>query len=211
MYTNTRSLFFATLMTAVTACGEDFAAPTDGFLVDDSTDSTADSDLGEQDQEENFKSDLDQVAPESHCVLREDEAQAVCFPSFSEAIAFSTGEILDRDFLAADYPLSITTETHTTASQVVALGYENKSYSGSTLQFVANSGCSFVSQIKYFPSLPAGWDNRLSSYDVLDGTGCDNMWLYENTNYGGAKLQIGSASPDVGILDNAVSSARVQW
>ncbi len=182
----------------VAACTEENSAE-DEFAEDE----FAEDDFAED--------DFVEEASGGHCVLRAGASQAVCFSRFSEAIAFSTGEVLPPNALPAEYIPTITATAGNRANVVVALGYDSKNFWGSSLQLLAPSGCNWASQYWTFATLPAYWNDRFSSIDVLEGSGCESAVLYEHANLGGAKLTIGGAKADFGALDNKVSSIKVWW
>ncbi|MBC7227447.1 MAG: hypothetical protein H5T61_09450 [Thermoflexales bacterium] len=130
-----------------------------------------------------------------------------CFASFSEAIAVATDGALQ---LPPDWnPADGLPEGPAPAqgNVVVGIDYEGANFTGSTLVWETDhtpgcsDGTSFVA-----PSMPAGWNDRVSS--ARSYSGCNHYYHYEHTNFGGAVLDCGGSCSNMGVMDNQTSSER---
>lgn len=97
-------------------------------------------------------------------------------------------------------------------NQAVLLGdfYAGTSYTGAVLSYVTmeTAGCNAGTYGQ--PTLPSGWDNKISSFQVYASAGCTWGQLFENTSYGPGNSYVGYPSAtSLGGMDNATSSLRI--
>ncbi|MEU8004782.1 hypothetical protein AB0B66_26790 [Catellatospora sp. NPDC049111] len=152
---------------------------------------------------------------DKHCVARANvaEPQAICFDTFDKALQFASGGVLydlpkgssvaaKVDALNAKFGVNV-------VNTVISIEYTGSNHTGSDLIWVGQSGnCSTsTGNTDYtISSMPAGWDNVITSYRAYA-----NCWIkhFENTGHGGAVVGYeGARSYIGGALDNRTSSQR---
>jgi len=149
-----------------------------------------------------------------HCVLAAGEQQAPrCFATFPAAIAAATGgwvtgapaspadALRDPAFAAA-----VESTPTTLASVLVGIEYADINYGGSTLSMTASGRCDYSLDVDYrFPSLPSGWNDRISSFRSYSN--CAQQ-LFKSTSFtGGALTNIVSSMSYVGSAANDQASS----
>ncbi|MEU8079072.1 peptidase inhibitor family I36 protein [Catellatospora citrea] len=155
------------------------------------------------------------AAGDVYCVARVngEAPQATCFDTFDKALQFASGGVL------VDLPKGSGTVAKVEAmnagfgtfavNTVISIDYTGINFTGSALIWTGSSGnCSGpLGNIDYqIPSMPAGWDNVVSSYRTFA-----NCWVkhYELTNYGGASIGYSPTDANIGAaMDNRTSSER---
>ena len=134
-----------------------------------------------------------------------------CFESFAESIYAATNGRVELD--PSIEPDKITdsmlngNEKNDSASQDIVIGidWDNSNYTGSTYTWVVSgTGCNDTTYYEV-PSMPAGWNDRVSS--AIAYSGC-KFYHFRDTNYGGASVVCNDYCPTMGTLDNATSSER---
>ncbi len=135
-----------------------------------------------------------------------------CFETFPQAIAAATNGQVKLD--PATRPQDVTQELLDAESDldapdvqvVIGIDYDYSNYGGSTYTWVANDyGCS--STIQYgVPTMPSGWDNRVSS--ARGYSNCNYYYHYPNANYSGTPATCHTDCATMGTLDNDASSER---
>lgn len=138
--------------------------------------------------------------------------KAECFDNFADSIyAATNGRVqLDR-FIQPDEvtneSLNSTNGVSSTNSQVViGIDWDSTNFAGSSYTWVVSgSGCSSSTQYSV-PSMPSGWDNRISS--ARGYSNCNYFYHYQNTNYGGSSVVCNTDCSSMGSLDNATSSEK---
>ena len=193
----------------ITATGCDESAENPEF----SEDELAEFELSEFEPDDAVPQSLTSRA--RHCVLQADEdwdssdsasPEPVCFSHFPDAVMFATGEVIDPDMSPEEYhPMSLTSSQQTAATYVVGIEFSNTNYQGATLTLTSTSTC--ASGTKSYPTMPAGWDNVISSAKAYSG--CNHSYHYANVSFGGALIDAFTASPNLGLLDNNTSSIRI--
>lgn len=58
----------------------------------------------------------------------------------------------------------------------------------------------------YYPLMPSGWNDRVSSVKMASGNGCEAINMYENSYYGGFDRQCAFFCPSIGTMSNNMSS-----
>lgn len=90
---------------------------------------------------------------------------------------------------------------------VIGIDYDGPNFTGSTLVGGTRhtpgclDGSSFIAS-----SMPAGWNNRVSS--ARSYSGCNHYYHYEHINFGGAVLDCGDSCSSMGVMENQTSSER---
>lgn len=89
---------------------------------------------------------------------------------------------------------------------LIGTDYTDPSYGGSSLNWTAPGGCFYNGGRTSWsaPSMPAGWDNVVSSTRTYSN--CKATLLYDLTNYGGISMVTGCNSPALSFMDNRASS-----
>jgi len=138
--------------------------------------------------------------------------ESKCFDSFSESIRAATKGRVQLDHTiqpeaVTEYMLNGGAEKDLADVQVViGIDWDYTNFAGSSYTWVvSNNGCS--SSIQYsISSMPAGWDNRVSSARAYSN--CNYYYHYQNTNYGGSSVVCNTECSTMGSLDNATSSEK---
>mgnify|MGYP000920186108 CR=1 FL=1 len=142
--------------------------------------------------------------------------ESACFNSFSESIKAATKGRANLD--PSVRPPDVTDEmlnsvgdkssTSTTAQIVIGIDFDNTNYGGSTYTWVVTtSGC--TDTVFYsVSSMPAGWDNRVSSAKAYSN--CNYFYHYQNINFGTPSVVCNTDCSGMGSLDNATSSEKWQ-
>jgi hypothetical protein len=149
-----------------------------------------------------------------HCVLAAGERQtARCFATFPAAIAAATGgrvttapaspAVAVRD---AAFTAALEEASSTFASVVVGIEYADLNYGGASLSMTAAGRCDYSLDVDYrFPSLPSGWNDRISSFRSYSN--CAQQ-LFRGTSFsGGALTNIVSSLSYVGSAANDQASS----
>jgi hypothetical protein len=149
-----------------------------------------------------------------HCVLAAGSGQtARCYAAFPAAIAAATGgRVTDVPGSAAaavrdpGFTAALEDQAVTFASVVVGIEYANLNYGGATLSMTAPGRCDYSLDVDYrFPSLPAGWNDRISSFRSYSN--CAQQ-LFRGTSFsGGALTNIVSSMSYVGSAANDQASS----
>ncbi len=149
-----------------------------------------------------------------HCVLAAGERQTPrCYATFPAAIAAATGgRVTDAPASAAAavrdpaFAAALESVPTTFASVVVGIEYANLNYGGATLSMTASGRCDYSLDVDYrFPSLPSGWNDRISSFRSYSN--CAQQ-LFRGTSYtGGALTNIVSSLSYVGAAANDQASS----
>jgi hypothetical protein len=149
-----------------------------------------------------------------HCVLAAGDRQTMrCFASFPAAIAAATGgrvrsapaspaaAIRDPAFTAA-----VETQPVTFAAVLVGIESADLNYGGASLSMTAPGRCDYSLDVDYrFPSLPSGWNDRISSFRSYSN--CAQQ-LFRGTSFtGGALTNIVSSMWYVGGAANDQASS----
>lgn len=129
-----------------------------------------------------------------------------CFPTFAEAVEFATGGDLSADNPAALERTLDASGMAPASSSWVLLGieYANTGYSGASLVLYGSSGSGCGSSRTYgFPTMPTGWNNRVSSARSYAGCASSHYTL---TSYRGSVRTCQGGCSTLGTLNNNVSS-----
>jgi hypothetical protein len=131
-----------------------------------------------------------------HCALVAGSTTARCFSTYRAAVAYGTGgrvtdaplsaraAALDPSFARAMSALP----TATLASTLLGTEYANANFSGASLSLFGGGRCDDSSDADFrFPSLPTGWNDRISSFRSFSN--CAQQ-LFRNTSFGGGALTI---------------------
>ncbi len=138
--------------------------------------------------------------------------ETACFDTFAEAINAATagrvqldpstrpGEVTNDLLNPVDGSISPMTQV------VIGIDWDSTNFIGNSFTWVANDyGCS--STIQYgVPTMPSGWDNRVSS--ARGYSNCNYFYHYQNTNYSGTSIACHTDCSSMGTLDKATSSER---
>lgn len=140
-------------------------------------------------------------SPDRHCVVHLGEVGKSGQPSMSAVSCFASpvevkAEIARRNALSG------------AGTQAILIGtdYTEPSYGGSSLDWTAPTGCFYNGTRPSWgaPSMPAGWDNTVSSTRTYSG--CKATILYDGLNYGGISMVTGCKSPTLSFINNRASS-----
>jgi hypothetical protein len=162
---------------------------------------------------------------DSHCVARltgSGSAETQCFASFAEALQNASGGRLtegpknagsalrDPAFIARVEASNdqASRARSAAASTVISIEYAPSGWVGSDLIWVGTQNCTTSTNNTDYEvsSMPAGWDNVISSYRTFA-----NCWVkhYENTSFGGASVGYHGSRSFIGAaMDNRTSSQR---
>ena len=97
------------------------------------------------------------------------------------------------------------------AQTVIGTEYEHINFGGSSLNVTAPTGFVCTTTVadveRVLSSMPAGWDNRISSYRTFS-----NCWArhFEHINFGGANVGFSGTSSYIGDAMNDRTSS-IQW
>lgn len=138
--------------------------------------------------------------------------ESKCFDSFSESIRAATKGRVQLDHTIQ--PEAVTEDMlndgveidMTDVQVVIGIDWDYTSFAGSSYTWVvSNNGCS--NSIQYsISSMPAGWDNRVSSARAYSN--CNYYYHYQNTNQEGSSVVCNTECSTMGLLDNATSSEK---
>ncbi|TDD98110.1 hypothetical protein [Actinomadura rubrisoli] len=151
-----------------------------------------------------------------HCVIDlTGHRSMTCHASFQEAIAVaSAGHIAD----APDDPATavrsrafnarvngLAQRSGTASALVTSIEYDGTQYSGPSIVFTHDKVCtaSNLDIDDNLSALPAGWDNRISSFHGYSGC---RPRHWEEKLFGGAFTEYQDARETMGIMDNQASS-----
>ena len=135
-----------------------------------------------------------------------------CFATFDEALKASGAQLTQgskNTQSASDPAATERAGVAAAATYVLSIDYTGSNYTGNALIWTGPSPCTTrTTDVDYqIPSMPAGWDNVISSYKTYA-----NCWGkdWENTNYTGASVGYNGSRSYIGAaLDNRTSSE--QW
>jgi hypothetical protein len=165
---------------------------------------------------------------EQHCIMQADRfnssgelvergnGQLECFDTIAEAVyagsggtillpAETTGEQLSSEFLE-QYQVTTQSEAVPLGQILLATYWENANKGGSSISIWEWTVCSLFYHWG-FSTMPAGWDNRISSTESY--AGCYFNELSEHEHHQGAKQNCGQTGCLVSVspaLDNQTSS-----
>jgi hypothetical protein len=159
-----------------------------------------------------------------HCTLAAGANQPLrCFATFREAISVATrGRVTDAPASAAaaatdpafaarversNATATARTSAVTPAASVLAgIEYANVNFGGSTLSLSTGGSCDNSSDVDFrVPSLPAGWNDRISSFRSFSN--CAQQ-LFRSVNFtGGALTGIVGSLANVGAAANDQASS----
>jgi hypothetical protein len=133
-----------------------------------------------------------------HCALVAGSATARCFGTYRAAVAYGTGgRVTDAPLSARTAALdpafarsmsALPSTTATAASLLLGTEYANSNFGGASLSLFGAGRCDTSSDADFrFPSLPAGWNDRITSFRSFSN--CAQQ-LFRNTNFGGGSLTI---------------------
>ncbi len=136
-----------------------------------------------------------------------------CFDSFYESLKAATnGRILIDSSIQPhevtdDLLSSFSGDSLTDQQVVIGIDWDYADFGGGSYTWVvATSGCS--SSVSYnVPTMPSGWDNRVSS--ARGYSNCNSFYHYQNTDFGGSSVVCNiTGCSTMGSLDNATSSEK---
>lgn len=149
-----------------------------------------------------------------HCVLAAGDRQTPrCFATFPAAIAAATGGRVDTapaspTAAVRDPGFTAAVESAAVTAGAVLVGIESAdlNYGGASLSMTAPGRCDNSLDVDYrFPSLPSGWNDRISSFRSYSN--CAQQ-LFRGTNFtGGALTNIVSSMSYVGSAANDQASS----
>lgn len=159
----------------------------------------------------------------AHCVLAAGDDQPLrCFATFQAAVAVATGgrvttapaspaaAAADPTFAAAVGAAAAQVSAGATVtaggSVLVGIEYADLNFRGGSLSLTASGSCDYSLDVDYrFPSLPSGWNDRISSFRSYSN--CAQQ-LFAATNFqGGALTGIISSLSYVGPAANDKASS----
>lgn len=159
---------------------------------------------------------LDPVSPQS------DEISKVtplgCYDTFEEAIFVATDGTVKLP--AGISPYAVTEDllkaygmgSVSPASVVIGTDYDDVGFSTllGTFTWTGSQACS-PSMSFTVPSMPQGWNDRVSS--ARSYSDCNRYYHYENTNYGGTSItcDMGNTCQSMGTMTNKTSSEKFQY
>ncbi|HYO51238.1 hypothetical protein [Archangium sp.] len=164
---------------------------------------------------------------ERHCLVRMEPGDTAgapaklspmtCYRSISEVISAAThgrvvlpattkaSELNEMMLRAAGYDDDTAAVT---ASYLVGTDYADSNFGGESYTWTASVPCydrfTGASYTLYAPSMPDGWDNRISSVKTYQY--CRSTTVYDYTNQGGISMVTGCESPSLSWMDNRASS-----
>jgi len=94
----------------------------------------------------------------------------------------------------------------TTSAYLIAQFYDNKDYDTLIVNFGGTQKCSSTASYQV-PSLPSSINNKISSGAGFSG--CNNIYVYDFTNYGGVRAYCQYGCGSFGVLNDRVSSWKV--
>lgn len=149
----------------------------------------------------------------THCVVAAGNGAPRCFGTFPEAVAAATGGRVRTApatprAAAADpaFTAAIEDGAVTAAAVVVGIEYVDASYGGATLTLTAPGRCDDSMDADwFFPSLPAGWNDRITSFRSYNN--CAQQLFRGASMTGGALTGILVSTPNVGAPANDQASS----
>jgi hypothetical protein len=135
-----------------------------------------------------------------------------CFDSFSKSMRAATRGRVQLD--AAVQPEDLTeaqlnpveVEKSANAQVVIGVDWDYANYAGSTyIWVVTTNGCS-DSVFYSVSSMPAGWNDRVSSAKAYSN--CNYFYHYQDSNFGEPSTVCNTECATMGSLDNATSSEK---
>ena len=168
------------------------------------------------------------AAEGTNCTVDVDRGSVDCFATFSEAIRFATGgHVADAPRTAAEAAQDPellrrmgagdkSTPILTFPRYVVGLEFDGKNYTGDAVTFYSFWPCTgSTADIDWkVPVMPAGWDNRISSF--MNFNGCFTKH-FDGASYTGLTTpgfsndqptMPGAAGPSLFNMDNRTSSLQ---
>jgi hypothetical protein len=150
-----------------------------------------------------------------HCALVAGSTAARCFATFRSAVAYGTGgrvtDAPDSASAAATdgaFAAEVSAAGQVTPLASVLLGTEfaDINFRGATLSLFGGGSCDNSSDVDFrFASLPAGWNDRISSFKSFSN--CAQQ-LFRSTSFtGGALTLIISSLANVGAAANDQASS----
>jgi hypothetical protein len=154
-----------------------------------------------------------------HCALAAGAGQPLhCFATFRAAVAFGTGgrvtdapasataAALDPAFAAAVTAAGAAPSATAAASVLVGTEFADANFGGGTLSLFTAGRCDNSSDVDFrFASLPAGWNDRITSFRSFSN--CAQQ-LFRSTNFtGGSLTLIISSLANVGAAANDQASS----
>lgn len=140
--------------------------------------------------------------------------ETACFNSFSESIEAATkGRVhldssISPDDVTDDMLKSVGAKSSLTDQIVIGIDWDYANYGSSSYTWVVTvSGCTDATSYNV-PTMPSGWDNRVSSAKAYSN--CNYFYHYQNTNFGAPSVACNTDCPGMGSLDNATSSEKWQ-
>jgi len=137
------------------------------------------------------------------CWVNADTGYSACYANetaLHAAVLKQTGTVLVEEGSVAARG-----EVVALASYIVARLYDGASYTGTSMIVSSGSSTICVSGSVQAATMPAGWDNRVSSYHSYYG--CQTR-IHEDTNYNGLS-QTAADDGSLGTLNNETSSYKV--
>ncbi len=138
--------------------------------------------------------------------------EAACFNSFSESIKAATkGRVnLDPSIRPGDLTddvLNNVGSKSTLADQIViGIDWDYTNYGASSYTWVVTGSACTDTTFFDAPTMPSGWDNRVSSSKAYST--CNYFYHYQNSNFGGTSIVCNMNCPGMGALDNSTSSEK---
>ncbi|HEV7656103.1 MAG TPA: hypothetical protein VGP36_15415 [Mycobacteriales bacterium] len=148
-----------------------------------------------------------------HCALIAGAATLRCFATYRGAVAYGTGgRVTDAPVSATDaatdtaFAAEVNAPVAPLASVLVGTEYADANFRGATLNLFAAGRCDNSSDVDFrFASLPAGWNDRITSFKSFSN--CAQQ-LFRNTSFtGGALTLIISSLANVGAAANDQASS----
>jgi hypothetical protein len=156
-----------------------------------------------------------------HCIVKASRTQAkpaprpkisACYDTFSDAVFAATGgriRLSESEPFAAQLDTlereqkSIAPQLSEASTFIVAVDYVNSNFGGSTLSWTSTAPCS-PNFSWAASSMPAGWDNVVSSTRGLSY--CDQNVLWENPNWSGVTQTCSPDCSNLGAMNDQTSS-----
>ncbi|WP_447006708.1 hypothetical protein ACRAKI_09630 [Saccharothrix isguenensis] len=145
------------------------------------------------------------ASPERHCVVHLGTAEKGQRHSpMSDMRCFSSSAEVQAEIAQENKRAGIGIQ-----ATLIGTDYTDPNFGGSSLNWTAPGGCYYNGTQPSWgaSSMPAGWDNVVSSTRTYSG--CKATLLYDYTNYGGISMVTGCNSPTLSFIDNRASSR--QW
>jgi hypothetical protein len=168
-----------------------------------------------------------ELQAERHCLVRMEPGDTAaapskvgpmtCYRNISEVISAAThgrvvlpattkaGEINEKMLRAAGYDDDTAAAT---GSYLIGIDYTEPNFGGSSLTWTGPVPCydryTGATYTVYVDSMPAGWDNVISSAETFQY--CRSTTLHDYTYRGGMSMVTGCSSPSLSWMDNRASS-----